>query len=94
MWGKDNLEAYGQTSHRRDENIYEYLFVFQTLLSLNSLNTLFLFAVTWHYSLGCFICGNTSETPVSMPYVTTAKVCVHKTITSYLSFIVHCSFRA
>lgn len=78
--------TYGQTSQRRDVNIYEYLFVF------NSLNTLFLFAVSWHYSLGCFICGNTCETPVSTPYVTTAKVCVYKTITGCLTFIVHCFF--
>lgn len=52
----------------------------------------FLFAVSWHYSLGCFICGNTRKTFVSTPYVTTAKVCVYKTITGYLPFIVHCSF--
>lgn len=66
--------------------------MFQAGLSLNTLNTPFLFAVSWHYSLGCFICGSTRKTPVSMPYVTTDKVCVYKTVTGYLPFIVQCSF--
>lgn len=70
MWGKDNIWEHGWTSHRRDASIDEYSFRFQALLSLNSLNPLVLFAVSWHCSLGCFICGNAHETPVSMPNVT------------------------
>lgn len=52
-----------------------------------ALISLFLFAMSWHYSLGCLICGNTHETPVSMLCVTTANV--YKTITGYLQFILH-----
>lgn len=72
---------------------YVGIFVFQARLSRSSLsNPFWLFAVSWHYSWGCFICGNTHETPVSIPYVTTTKVCVYKEMTSYLPFIVHFSF--
>lgn len=70
MQGKDNMWECGWTSHRRDASIYEYSFMFQALLSLNSLNTLVLFAAGWHCSSGCFICGNTHKALVSMPSVT------------------------
>lgn len=83
-----NFQHWGKTTH---ESMGRHYTVFMKHFFLSIVLIPFFF-VGWHYSSGCFICENTRKTPVSMPYVTTGKLCVYNTIADYLPFIVCCPF--